>query len=108
VSATGQAILHEKAIEKSRKLSQQTWVTVLQRNTGEKNHNGAQSWTWKGNTASKKHWTQISVRRDEEDNGIAKDKQASRPLWLRWEGRWICVGATATDRIGAGGRDEEL
>lgn len=34
VSGTGQAILHGKTIDKSRKLSQQTWVTNLQRNLG--------------------------------------------------------------------------
>lgn len=34
MSAIGQAILHGKAVEKSRKLSQQTWVTSLQRNMG--------------------------------------------------------------------------
>lgn len=63
VSATGQAILHDKTIDKSRKLSQQIWIANLQRNMGEgKNHTDEQSWTWKDNTARKKHWIQISVR----------------------------------------------
>lgn len=61
--ATGQSILHGKT-DKSRKLSQQTWVTNLWRNMGGgKKHTDEESWTWKDETARKKHWTQISVRR---------------------------------------------
>lgn len=56
VSATGQAILHGKTTDKSRKLSQQTWVTNLRRNMGGgKKHTDEESWTWKDETARKKH-----------------------------------------------------
>lgn len=107
--ATGQSILRGKT-DKSRKLSQQTWVTNLWRNMG-----GGKNTLMKkaglGKTRLQGKSIGLKSQLEEDDRAVlwcwVKDRQEGRSSWLQWGGQWIHVEATATDRITAWGKYKE-